>query len=183
MDSRRVGARRRLIRRRLLTRGDARTRVHASSRLVRMPPQRRLTRRSLLDVPALVAFLERGLGPEKRETAERHARAIVSSAVAAVRGGLDRVDLSSSAFPHLPAFAREGIAAEFDLFTTTVAEASTSADGSTTKIVVSLQDGHRVEAVVMRHDKGRNTLCVSSQVGCKMGCTFCATAPSASSAT
>ena len=140
-----------------------------------MPPQRRLTRRSLLDVPALVAFLERGLGPEKRETAERHARAIVSSAVAAVRGGLDRVDLSSSAFPHLPAFAREGIPAEFDLFTTTVAEASTSADGSTTKIVVSLQDGHRVEAVVMRHDKGRNTLCVSSQVGCKMGCTFCAT--------
>ena len=134
-----------------------------------------MTRRSLLDVPALVAFLERGLGPEKRETAERHARAIVSSAVAAVRGGLDRVDLSSSAFPHLPAFAREGIPAEFDLFTTTVAEASTSADGSTTKIVVSLQDGHRVEAVVMRHDKGRNTLCVSSQVGCKMGCTFCAT--------
>ena len=140
-----------------------------------MPPPRRLTRRSLLDVPALVAFLERGLGPGKRETAERHARAIVSSAVAAVRGGLDRVDLSPSAFPHLPAFAREGIPAEFDLFTTTVAEASTSADGSTTKIVVSLQDGHRVEAVVMRHDKGRNTLCVSSQVGCKMGCTFCAT--------
>ena len=27
----------------------------------------------------------------------------------------------------------------------------------------------------MRHDKGRVTLCVSSQVGCKMGCTFCAT--------
>ena len=27
----------------------------------------------------------------------------------------------------------------------------------------------------MRHAKGRTTLCVSSQVGCKMGCTFCAT--------
>ena len=75
----------------------------------------------------------------------------------------------------IDAEAREGIAAEFDLFTTTVAEASTSADGSTTKIVVSLQDGHRVEAVVMRHDKGRNTLCVSSQVGCAMKCSFCLT--------
>ena len=42
-------------------------------------------------------------------------------------------------------------------------------------MVVELQDGHRVESVVMRHDKGRVTLCVSSQVGCKMGCTFCAT--------
>ena len=40
---------------------------------------------------------------------------------------------------------------------------------------MKLQDGHRVESVLMRHDGGRNTLCVSSQVGCKMGCTFCAT--------
>jgi len=39
---------------------------------------------------------------------------------------------------------------------------------------VNLHDGERVEAVIMRHGT-RATLCVSSQVGCAMGCTFCAT--------
>jgi adenine C2-methylase RlmN of 23S rRNA A2503 and tRNA A37 len=51
-----------------------------------------------------------------------------------------------------------------------------------------MQSGQSVEAVIMRHDAGagkyaggprhggpRATLCVSSQVGCQMGCTFCAT--------
>ncbi len=41
----------------------------------------------------------------------------------------------------------------------------TSADGSTTKIAVELQDGHVVESVLMRHEGSRATLCVSSQVG------------------
>jgi len=50
----------------------------------------------------------------------------------------------------------------------------TSADGSTTKLVFELRDGHHVETVVMRHE-GRTTVCVSSQVGCQMGCAFCAT--------
>jgi adenine C2-methylase RlmN of 23S rRNA A2503 and tRNA A37 len=42
-------------------------------------------------------------------------------------------------------------------------------------MIVELAGGDVVEACVMRHAKGRTTLCVSSQVGCKMGCTFCAT--------
>ncbi|OUS44084.1 hypothetical protein BE221DRAFT_78606 [Ostreococcus tauri] len=63
----------------------------------------------------------------------------------------------------------------FELYTTRVAHESASSDGSTTKLIVELQDGHKIEACVMRHAKGRTTLCVSSQVGCKMGCTFCAT--------
>eukprot|EP00571_Detonula_confervacea_P010814 CAMPEP_0172299376 /NCGR_PEP_ID=MMETSP1058-20130122/1717_1 /TAXON_ID=83371 /ORGANISM="Detonula confervacea, Strain CCMP 353" /LENGTH=551 /DNA_ID=CAMNT_0013008823 /DNA_START=16 /DNA_END=1671 /DNA_ORIENTATION=+ len=50
----------------------------------------------------------------------------------------------------------------------------TSSNGTTTKIAVELQDGHEVESVLMRHE-GRVTICVSSQVGCAMGCTFCAT--------
>lgn len=41
-------------------------------------------------------------------------------------------------------------------------------------MLIELHDGEEVEAVIMRHEK-RATLCVSSQVGCKMGCTFCAT--------
>ena len=63
---------------------------------------------------------------------------------------------------------------KFDTVTSKVQLHRTSADGTTTKLAVELQDGHVVESVLMRH-KGRCTLCVSSQVGCAMGCTFCAT--------
>jgi hypothetical protein len=62
--------------------------------------------------------------------------------------------------------------------TSRVAKRLTSADGSTTKLIVELHDGFVVESVLMRYDKkgsGRASLCVSSQCGCAMGCTFCAT--------
>ena len=85
------------------------------------------------------------------------------------------MDLSVAAVPNLPAFARERLPEAFALFTSSVDSVATSGDGATAKFVVKTQDGHRVESVLMRHDCGRNTLCVSSQVGCKMGCTFCAT--------
>lgn len=44
----------------------------------------------------------------------------------------------------------------------------------TVKAVVSLGDGNKVETVLMRHG-GRNTVCVSTQVGCSLGCDFCLT--------
>jgi len=47
-----------------------------------------------------------------------------------------------------------------------------SADG-TKKFLYEMQDGQTVESVFMRKDYG-NTVCVSTQVGCRMGCTFCA---------
>jgi adenine C2-methylase RlmN of 23S rRNA A2503 and tRNA A37 len=84
----------------------------------------------------------------------------------------------------IPQWARNRIPERFDLLTTRVAMKEESKDQSTTKMIVELQDGHKVEAVVIRHLKGRRaegrkggavTLCISSQVGCKMGCTFCAT--------
>ena len=59
------------------------------------------------------------------------------------------------------------------VLTSHVVEKHISVDG-TIKLLIALQDEHQVEAVIMRHS-GRNTLCVSSQVGCQMGCTFCAT--------
>src|SRR5579875_215835 len=49
-----------------------------------------------------------------------------------------------------------------------------SADGRTTKWLWELADGARVETVLMFY-LGRATVCVSSQAGCAMGCTFCAT--------
>ena len=50
-----------------------------------------------------------------------------------------------------------------------------SADrGTTTKHLWSLRDGHLVESVLMRY-RNRTTLCISSQAGCAMACSFCAT--------
>jgi 23S rRNA (adenine2503-C2)-methyltransferase len=46
--------------------------------------------------------------------------------------------------------------------------------GLTTKVLHELDGGYTVEAVVMRYP-GRSTLCISSQVGCPIGCPFCAT--------
>lgn len=50
-----------------------------------------------------------------------------------------------------------------------------SAKKDTFKAVVELADGKRVETVLMRNARGQWTVCVSSQVGCAMACTFCAT--------
>jgi 23S rRNA (adenine2503-C2)-methyltransferase len=75
----------------------------------------------------------------------------------------------------LPAALRsrleEAIAAEV---LTTCSEIQSS-DGFTQKYLLGLADGCRVETVLM-HFRGRATACVSSQVGCAMGCVFCATA-------
>ena len=57
-----------------------------------------------------------------------------------------------------------------------IATSQTSEDG-TVKYLLTLDDGRTVETVwIPREDRGRVTLCVSTQVGCKMGCTFCLTA-------
>lgn len=48
-------------------------------------------------------------------------------------------------------------------------------DGATVKTLFRCQDGKTIEAVLMCHQDERNTVCVSSQVGCAMACSFCAT--------
>lgn len=49
-----------------------------------------------------------------------------------------------------------------------------SSDGLTRKFLLRLEDGHTIETVLMGYD-GRHTACISTQVGCAMGCVFCAT--------
>lgn len=49
-----------------------------------------------------------------------------------------------------------------------------SNDGNTVKALITLHDGLKIEAVLMKH-KERNTICVSTQVGCPLACSFCAT--------
>ena len=55
-----------------------------------------------------------------------------------------------------------------------VVDESRSGDGLTRKFLLRLRDGHLIETVLMGYD-GRHTACVSTQVGCAMGCVFCAT--------
>ena len=49
-----------------------------------------------------------------------------------------------------------------------------SSDGQTDKLLFRLQDDRRIESVLMRYQE-RNTICISTQVGCPMNCAFCAT--------
>lgn len=50
-----------------------------------------------------------------------------------------------------------------------------SKDPSSAKFLFATADGQKIESVVMEHKDGRNTVCISSQVGCPMNCAFCAT--------
>jgi len=54
-------------------------------------------------------------------------------------------------------------------------DALDSADEQTTKLLFETEEGGLIEAVIMRHLSGRNTVCISSQVGCPMACAFCST--------
>jgi 23S rRNA (adenine2503-C2)-methyltransferase len=72
----------------------------------------------------------------------------------------------------LPKALRTELAAEFQLWSGTIALHSQSGDG-TAKLLVELADGGRIECVLLRDDD-RRTICISTQVGCAMGCVFCA---------
>jgi 23S rRNA (adenine2503-C2)-methyltransferase len=50
-----------------------------------------------------------------------------------------------------------------------------SKDDQTAKALFTLNDGLKIEAVLMKHEDDRRTICVSSQAGCAMNCQFCAT--------
>ena len=77
----------------------------------------------------------------------------------------------------LPKKLREELASEWPLWKSSVAK-HTSADDGTEKLLLQLQDGGRIECVLLRENvrkQGkRRTFCISTQVGCGMGCVFCA---------
>ena len=74
---------------------------------------------------------------------------------------------------NLPRTLRERLAAEYALHIPEVARKQVSAKDGTVKYLWRLRDGHCVESVLMRYHHG-NTVCISSEVGCAMGCAFCA---------
>ncbi|GEK30247.1 putative dual-specificity RNA methyltransferase RlmN [Kurthia zopfii] len=67
---------------------------------------------------------------------------------------------------------RDKLAESFELSTLKTIIRQESKDG-TIKILFQLQDGYSIETVLMRHEYG-NSICVTTQVGCRIGCTFCA---------
>ena len=72
----------------------------------------------------------------------------------------------------LPQGFRERLEASFVLFSCQIAKHQSSQDG-TEKFLLRLADASEVECVLLREDD-RRSICVSSQVGCAMGCVFCA---------
>ncbi len=75
---------------------------------------------------------------------------------------------------NLPAALRDRLAAAVPLSTLTVATEAKSDDG-TVKALFHTADGRPIEAVLMRYRDGRRSVCVSSQSGCPLTCSFCAT--------
>ena len=78
------------------------------------------------------------------------------------------------AMTNLPKSMRKQLAFSVSLETWEPVVEQHSQDGHTKKLLFKLADGNFIETVLMRYDK-RRTLCISTQVGCAMGCVFCAT--------
>lgn len=82
--------------------------------------------------------------------------------------GLDYKDISS-----LPLALRDKLAEDHPLPLVLIKEVFESKKDDTRKLILALGDGHLIEVVLMKYHYGW-TLCIPSQVGCAMGCSFCA---------
>jgi 23S rRNA (adenine2503-C2)-methyltransferase len=78
------------------------------------------------------------------------------------------------AMTDLPAALRSRLAEELPFSTLTLVREAHASDG-TVKALFQTHDRRAVEAVLMRYRDGRRSICVSSQSGCPLTCTFCAT--------
>ncbi|MBN9121264.1 MAG: 23S rRNA (adenine(2503)-C(2))-methyltransferase RlmN [Planctomycetes bacterium] len=119
------------------------------------------TKRGILDVPTaeLRAWLaERGQAPMRVNQIRR--QVLANRAV------------TFEEMSDLPKPLRADLADSFDVFSTRV-ERHLSASDDTHKLVLRLADGGMIESVLIQ-DEGRATACVSTQIGCGMGCVFCA---------
>jgi 23S rRNA (adenine2503-C2)-methyltransferase len=87
----------------------------------------------------------------------------------AARGAASYAEMTN-----IPAPLRERLAAAVPFSTLEVEREEHARDG-TVKTLFRTHDGHPVEAVLMRYRDGRRSVCLSSQSGCPLTCTFCAT--------
>jgi 23S rRNA (adenine2503-C2)-methyltransferase len=73
----------------------------------------------------------------------------------------------------LPRSVRRQLAADFSLWTSRIA-AHRKADDGSEKLLLKLHDAEQIECVLLREGRQRRTICISTQVGCAVGCVFCA---------
>ena len=81
--------------------------------------------------------------------------------------------LSFKDMTNLPKDLRERLAGHYGIFRAACLDRQDSSDGKTSKFLLGFADGTAVETVLMRQPYG-NSICVSTQAGCNMGCAFCA---------
>lgn len=80
--------------------------------------------------------------------------------------------MAFSEMSDLPKSLRDDLANAFALYSETI-EVHKIAEDDTRKLILKLEDGNRIECVLMK-EESRRTVCISTQVGCAMGCVFCA---------
>ena len=90
-----------------------------------------------------------------------------------VRWMYQRGAASFDAMDNLSKALRTQLAEHFSIERPKVISRLHSADGATIKLLYEFTDGQTAETVLMRHSYG-NSVCVSTQAGCRMGCAFCA---------
>ena len=90
-----------------------------------------------------------------------------------VRDWLDRGAPSAADMKNIPETLRRDMDARAMMQPLTIIKKLQSSDGQTTKFLMQTIDGQQIECVLMRTTYG-NSVCVSSQAGCAMGCKFCA---------
>ncbi len=81
--------------------------------------------------------------------------------------------LKFSEFKNLPAPLLSELEKDYDLKTLELVEVRKSSNGESTKFLFKTRDEQLIESVLIEQ-AGRRTVCVSTQVGCKIGCVFCA---------
>ncbi len=86
-----------------------------------------------------------------------------------VHSGIESV----SEMTNIPLSLRQKLGEEFQVFLPTVYKKLVSKIDETVKYLFKLSDGNIIESVVMDYHHGKS-ICISSQVGCRMGCSFCA---------
>ena len=74
---------------------------------------------------------------------------------------------------NLPKSLKEKLKENFKIVIPEIVEEFRSNDDDTRKLLLALEDGNLIECVIMKYKHG-NTICISTQVGCRMGCKFCA---------
>ncbi|WP_026834850.1 23S rRNA (adenine(2503)-C(2))-methyltransferase RlmN [Eubacterium xylanophilum] len=74
---------------------------------------------------------------------------------------------------NLPGKFRDRLKEEYYIANVKIVRKQVSKNGDTAKYLFELEDGKFIESVLMKYKYG-NSVCISSQVGCRMGCTFCA---------